>query len=141
MTVHRATRIEITRWVPHPLLSTPLACPLRDVTRGCRQCSQGTIGGSRLQGLGWHTAGEDRSGITGMTSPPFNRSPSSIRSGMGRGGGRIDGGEGGRRNGTRATEGKARRGCGGVRPQQVSGFNSNQNQASRAQFNTKTALK
>jgi len=61
---------EITRGVSSPLAAHPLARPLWEVTGGCRQCSQGTIGGSRLQGLGGHSVGEDRLGITGAKSPP-----------------------------------------------------------------------
>jgi len=62
----QVNQIEITRGFFHPLLPTPMARRLWEVTRGCRQ---GTIKGSRPQGLGGHTAGEDRSGITGATLP------------------------------------------------------------------------
>jgi len=65
-------QIEITRGgFPHPLLPTPLARSLPEVAGGCRQCSQGKIGGSRPQGLGGHIAEKSRSGITGETAPPI----------------------------------------------------------------------
>jgi len=114
----RKTDSYIIQGGPTPLaaLPPPLALPLREVTRGCRQCSQGTIGGSRLQGLGGHTVGEGRLGITGMMSnPPINHSPSSILSGTRRGSGWDERREEGSRNcGGKPTGGKGLQGAVGV---------------------------
>jgi len=67
---HRPINQSKLQWgFPHLLRPSPLARPLWEVTRGCRQCSQGTIGCSRLQGLGGHTAEKDSLGLTGATPP------------------------------------------------------------------------
>jgi len=106
---------EITRGFPHHFKSTPLARPLWEVTR----CSQGTIGGSRLQGLGGHTAGEDRLGITGANSPPPIESRSLLDRKRHTKRGRRGGKEGRSRRNARTTKGAAGA-CGVVRPQRVS---------------------
>jgi len=106
--------IEIKREFPHPLLSTPLARPLWEVTRGCRQCSQGTIGGSRLQGLGGHNAGEDRSWITGAKPPAPDFITAPLRSEAAcEKGGRWDGMAGRGRHKRKSNGGSGRRGLRG----------------------------
>jgi len=101
------------------LLPTPLTCSLRGVTRGCRQRSQGTIGGSRLQRLEGHTAGEGNLGITGMRPPP----PAQRRHAKGE----REGGQSGGRRGSTIEEvinaGKGLQGAvGGVQTKRVPGL-------------------
>jgi len=108
---------------PHPLLPTPLDRPIRGVTRGCRQCSQGTIGGSRLQGLGGRLRGKTGWGSQGRDPPRLNRGPSSIRSGR-----RKEGGGLGRRGGAGAMPEQQKRPQGPVGVCDPSGSPGQQNQ-------------